>query len=58
MKRLVVLMITFLMVLCLGACGGNGDDVSQADDTEDTAEIEETGEEEEDSSLGDYTIQY
>ena len=33
-KLLILLSITMAVVLCLGACGGNTDDVSQADEPE------------------------
>ena len=55
-KLLILLSITMAVVLCLGACGGNTDDVSQADEPEYTEEYEE--EVEDGLSLGDYTIMY
>ena len=57
MKRLLTLLISLVMILCLGACGRNSNDVPQTEDPDDTGVIEEDGTEESDS-IGDYTLVY
>ncbi|MBQ6439086.1 MAG: WG repeat-containing protein [Mogibacterium sp.] len=59
MKRLLTIMITLAILLCLGACGADTEEVSQTAEPEDTEVYEEEdGEEEESVFLGDYTIEY
>ena len=51
-------LLLLAMAFCLGACGGNTDEVTQTDEQEDEVAVEEAEEEEEYHFLGDYTIQY
>ena len=53
MKRLLALLITLTMILCLGACGKNAGDVSRTEDIENSAEAEETEEAEETGETGE-----
>lgn len=71
MKRLLVLLITLTMILCLAACGKNANDASQTEEIESSEEAEETEEageneeaeepaeiEEDDVDLNSYTLLY
>lgn len=50
MKRLLALLITLVMILCLGACGGNAKDVTETEDSHDPGIIEEENEENEENN--------